>query len=548
MVWMHFFSRLAGIAGAGFLVWICLPSCPWPWLPFVALVPFALALQNTGPLAGLLWGLAGGALFWLVSTFWVFHSFEHLMGWSVALSILGTLVFALVQGLPYALFGLAQGFLRARGQKSGPVFSAALLTLFVFILPAPCPGSPALSLYSLPLAIQTADLGGYALVDFFFLLINWLLAHALIRVNRPRLCLLYLAGTGLVLTLFLGYGGLRLNHFQCLEENAFRNDFQDEFFTVRTIQPDIPVVGAIGYELDEPYKGSLGVMQMLTEATAPDFPPTDLVVWPEVSRAVYCGCDFFEDRGMERTAQMANGPIILACLENPRLNALEGGDGPDAVHALSQVRKPGQYTVFNTLMLVDESQCRVVYRKYKLVPFGEAAPLRGKWPWLYEKMARQMEYAPGPGPEVFSLPHGPEVQPLICFESGFPEMTRAGIALGAKAFVNVSNDAWFMSARAAELHLSLALFRAVEQRRPLVRGTNSGFGAHVKATGEIAPGSLTPMNEPAVRQASLHIPGEITIYQRIGNAWLWLAALFVLGRIGQGCHCRFWLSHRNPKS
>lgn len=133
MVWMHFFSRLAGIAGAGFLVWICLPSGT------LAMVPFALVLQDTGPVAGLLWGLAGGALFWLVSTFWVFHSFEHLMGWSVALSILGTLVFALVQGLPYALFGFAQGFLQARGQKSGPVFSAALLTLFFLFSRPPVP-------------------------------------------------------------------------------------------------------------------------------------------------------------------------------------------------------------------------------------------------------------------------------------------------------------------------------------------------------------------------------------------------------------------------
>ncbi len=90
-----------------------------------------------------------------------------------------------------------------------------------------------------------------------------------------------------------------------------------------------------------------------------------------------------------------------------------------------------------------------------------------------------------------------------------------------------------MSARAAELHLSPAVFRAVEQRRPLVRGTNSGFGAHIKATGEIVPGSITPMNERAVRQANLYIPKEVTIYHRIGDAWLWLAALLVLGRIGQ---------------
>lgn len=521
MNWIPAASRLAGIAGSGFLIWLCLPSGPWPGLPFVALVPFALALRNTGPVSGLIWGWAGGTLLWLVSTYWVFYPFQHLMGWSVRPSVIGTLVFVLIQGLPYAVFGLTGGILLVRGRPVGPVFRAALLTLLIFILPAPCPGSPALALYAVPLAIQSADIGGAALVDFFLFLVNFLLADALIRVRQPRRSFLYFAAAGLILAVFLGYGSLRLNHFQHLEQHASR----DQFLTVRTIQPNIPVVGTGDQDLEEPYRGSLGVMQMLTETTAPNFEAADLILWPEVSRAVYCGCDIFENRGMAKTTRLANGPVALACLENT----------PPAGNNVSSGSRGVRYEVHNTLMLVDADHCNIVYRKYRLVPFGEAAPLRERWPWLYNKMARQMEYVPGPGPDVFSLPGGARVQPLICFESGFPEMTRAGVALGARAFINVSNDAWFMSARAAELHLSLALFRAVEQRRPLVRGTNSGFGAHIKATGEIVPGSLTPMNERAVRQATVHLPSEVTIYHRIGDAWLWLVALLVSGRIGQGC-------------
>jgi hypothetical protein len=41
------------------------------------------------------------------------------------------------------------------------------------------------------------------------------------------------------------------------------------------------------------------------------------------------------------------------------------------------------------------------------------------------------------------------------------------------------------------------------------------------------------MNKRAVRQAALHLPGEVTIYQRFGNSWLWLAGLFIFGRLGQ---------------
>jgi apolipoprotein N-acyltransferase len=266
-----------------------------------------------------------------------------------------------------------------------------------------------------------------------------------------------------------------------------------------------------------------------------------------VSSIIYCGCDVLENSAMERTGRLANAPILLACLEK----VME--DIPGNKH--EQHGSKGDFSTYkrvsrdsyNTLALVDGDQSRIVYRKHKLIPFAEAAPLRETWPWFFEKMAKFTEYIPGPGPEVISLTtesgRSITVQPLICFECGFPEMTRSGTALGARAFVNVSNDAWFMSERAAELHLSLALFRAVEQRRPLVRCTNSGLGAQITAGGEIVKGSLTPMNERAVRQGRLHLPEVITIYQRVGDSWLWLPALLVLCRIGQ-CF-RPWRTGRN---
>ncbi|MFN2267145.1 MAG: apolipoprotein N-acyltransferase [Desulfonatronovibrio sp.] len=545
---IHFVSRLTGILSAGLLVWLCLPSGPWPGLPFVALVPFILALQGTKPLAGMFWGWAGGALFWLVSAFWIFHPLQNLMGLSGPLAILGTLMFVLVQGFPYALFGLFCGVQQAWGRPAGPVFQAALLTLLVFIFPAPCPGTPALSLYSLPLAIQSADIGGYALVDFFFLLVNMLLAYVLLSVHRRRQCLLYLVSAVLVLSVFLGYGVMRLNHFQDLEQNALKNALDNEFLSVRTIQPNIPVKGIFTEGLSNQYKGALGVMRMMTETSAADFGPVDLILWPEVSRIIYCNSDVLENQTMERTGRLVKAPIIVACLEKaikPGSKKLKNDSNRPDVPILKQ--KHGPRYSYNTFALVDGDQSRIVYRKHKLIPFAEAAPLRETWPWFFKKMAKPTEYIAGPGPEVLSLTTDNglnlKVQPLICFECGFPEMTRAGAALAARAFINVSNDAWFTSARAAELHLALALFRAVEQRRPLVRGTNSGFGAHIKASGEIVPGSLTPMNKRAVRQADLHLPDEITFYQRMGNTWLWLVGLFILGRFGQVF--RSWIKFRH---
>jgi apolipoprotein N-acyltransferase len=171
-----------------------------------------------------------------------------------------------------------------------------------------------------------------------------------------------------------------------------------------------------------------------------------------------------------------------------------------------------------------------VDRKVKLVPFSERTPFQELWPWLKKTVGHQLEYSPGPGPRLITLGNGKRVQPLICFESGFPSLVQKGVLKGADALVNLSDDAWFASNRAAELHLGMALFRAVEQRRPLVRCTNSGAGAHILATGEIVPGTLTPMDIRTTRQAKLYCPTELTVYSQIGEAWLWLLGAYVMVR------------------
>jgi apolipoprotein N-acyltransferase len=103
--------------------------------------------------------------------------------------------------------------------------------------------------------------------------------------------------------------------------------------------------------------------------------------------------------------------------------------------------------------------------------------------------------------------------------------------LGAIALINVSDDAWFVTPRAAKFHLGMALFRAVEVRRPLIRCTNSGFGAHIAASGMIVPETMTPAYERTVRQATLHCPRTMTLFARYGSFWLIVPGIYVLVRI-----------------
>ncbi|MFN2343953.1 MAG: apolipoprotein N-acyltransferase, partial [Desulfonatronovibrio sp.] len=449
-----------------------------------------------------------------------------MLGWSFSAALAGCMLLCLYQALPYALFGLLYGWANKQNLKTGPFFCASLLTLLVYLLPEVFPGSLAHALYSWPVAIQAADLGGVHLVHFLLLFCNWLLAESLARLYRQEKVLpVFILLLALLTGIFI-YGRQRIDYYNFLAEGASVS----KFVRVACVQPNIPIKGHAGIDSTGPFAGTTGALVKATNQAAEKMPDTDLILWPEVPKTVRCAFADFEKQGVATASEKIEAPILLSCTE------FDYGNNPWIENNDKQQDGAGRHTQktrkidkkYNSLCLVEQSACRLVYRKVKLVPFGESTPFQDSLPWLKKYLGRTLEFSPGNTLSLVDLPGDKKVQPLICYEGGFSELASQGVKRGAQAMVNVSNDAWFDSAKAAEFHLALTLFRAVEQRRPLVRCTNSGFGAHIQASGEIVPGTLTPMNEAAISQASLYCPEQKTLYSRIGDAWLWILAIIMI--------------------
>jgi apolipoprotein N-acyltransferase len=189
---------------------------------------------------------------------------------------------------------------------------------------------------------------------------------------------------------------------------------------------------------------------------------------------------------------------------------------------------PGGAAYNSALVATQGGVLSASYDKRHLLWFGETVPLADRIPWMREVFARGLGLAPGTRSDV--LVAG-EVRAgvLICYEDTLPEAGREAAEARPNLLVNLTNDAWFSGSSESELHLRLAVLRAVELRRDLVRAVDEGPASWVDATGRVRarapadfPGALS--TEPAL------IEGETTFYARFGDA-PWAIALLVLANL-----------------
>ncbi|MEI8064709.1 MAG: apolipoprotein N-acyltransferase, partial [Verrucomicrobiota bacterium] len=174
---------------------------------------------------------------------------------------------------------------------------------------------------------------------------------------------------------------------------------------------------------------------------------------------------------------------------------------------------------FNAAVLVrPDGLVAGVYRKIHLVPFGEYVPLRKIAPILKWFTPITDSFERGRDATLFNV-HGLKFGAVICFEDTLPDLYRRFVKRGADFMVNLTNDAWFQNSPAAEMHLANAIFRAVENRRSLVRCTNNGVSCLVDRSG-IVRHRIEPFT-PATLAFVLLVPSElpVTFYTQYGDVF-----------------------------
>ncbi|MGO9243849.1 MAG: apolipoprotein N-acyltransferase [Verrucomicrobiia bacterium] len=274
------------------------------------------------------------------------------------------------------------------------------------------------------------------------------------------------------------------------------------------VQPDIPQ--SLKFEPGEKQM-ILSRLSDQTEVLLADRP--DLIIWPETAMPWIIQND------------RESVELVTNILAKSKAYLLTG---------YFDDRYPKLYNA--AILFTPQATIAGVYRKIHLVPFGEYVPLRSIWAPLLKRVGPKdynvddfFDMSTGDDYTIL-VANGFRFGAVICYEDTVPGLYRKFVQRDVDFMVNLTNDAWFKTSPELEMHLANAVFRAVENRRPLVRATNNGVTCVVGEHGFIRSRCLPFVQGSLSCELSLPADRTQTFYTRHGDVFVAAcAAIAVLG-------------------
>jgi apolipoprotein N-acyltransferase len=272
------------------------------------------------------------------------------------------------------------------------------------------------------------------------------------------------------------------------------------------------------------YQRTWGTLKDQTDQAAAYDP--DLVLWSETAFVPNIRRWSQEDPEEHYYARLVLE--FLDYLKDLQLWLVTGNDDYELVTDESGEEQRYEYNA--TVMFSPDGERKETYRKLHLVPFTEYFPYEKQFPRFTEMLRNFDVYLWEPGEKriLFDHPKFSFATP-ICYEDTFPMDIRRFVKDGAEALLTVSNDYWSLTEVEAKQHFVHGLFRAVENRVPVLKASASGFTSFVLPTGRLVEGLPYYEEGFLIADVPLEKAGN-TPYTLLGD-WFplaSLAALFVL--------------------
>jgi len=474
---------------SGVLYGLCFPPTRWRMLAWVAQVPFLLAVRHSRTGGALLLGWVFTVTVAYTTGDWFPRSVANYYQQPAALGVAFFFAVSSIMAAPWVMAFSAcyQRLARAPAQAVPLLTAAAWVAQEMARGRGPTANPWATFGYSqvgaTPL-LQIADITGVFGISFLLVAVNAAIAEVCVTLTagRParRAAVHGLAVAALGVAAAVAYGYLRLVAPLGAAEPAT---------PIAIIQGNLD----LGSQWRADFYGrNLDVYLGLTRTAVAQAKPA-LVLWPESAMT------FFVDA--EPSYQAAIGSV----LRHDNVQLLAGGPRKTAT-------EPPRY--YNSAFLISpQGTIIAAYDKLQLLPFAEYFPFASV-DFLRRRFERVREFSPGAATPPLATIAG-RAGILICNEAMFPQPAADRVAAHAEYLVSPANDSWLGDAKFSEQAFDMAVLRAIEQRRYLVRTSTAGPSAIVDPFGRVLVRS-----QPFTRTwiAGVVRPGTtVTIYHRIGD-------------------------------
>lgn len=446
-----------------------------PELAWIAFVPMLLGCRKKSIRQAAWTGWLCGSVFFLCSLFWLHH--VTWTGW-ILLSLFCALFFIPLPVL-FSHWHRTHGTTHVAANLSLMILTAVAWAGMEHLRSTLFTGFPwntlAVSQWRNISIIQISALGGTALLSALIILVNTAIAltvlqyteHKAWKNRRPHFELM---SAFLLVALATSYGWRTL----------LRQPEAETGLNIALIQPSIPQHEKWTPEHVEKIYDRL---QTLSEKAKAEQKP-DLLIWPETAlpdftRLSRRSTDLIRQVTADGTA-LLTGSMDLQWTETGTL-------------------------YYNSAMLFTGSrEPAMQYDKQHLVVFGEYVPFADRFPFLKALTPIRESFSPGSGNTLFRFRDDtPPFSTLICFEDTVAPLAREAVRNGARWLINLTNDGWFEPSAQSRQHLAHSVFRAAENRVPLVRCANTGISCAVDPHGRVYGAALGENGETGLPAFSL---------------------------------------------
>jgi apolipoprotein N-acyltransferase len=494
---------------SGLLLILIFPWYDVEWLAWIVFVPLLTATRGMRLRRAFICGWLTGCVGYLGILRWIPHTMIHYGGVPAPLSYGILLLLVVYVGLYVGIFTMGWTWSLRTWPQGAMLVTPALWVTLEWVRAHLLSGFPWASLgYSQYLnapLIQVAEWASVYGISFALVLGNVVIAQLLYgaRYRLWRDVGLPCGLAVLCLAAVWGYGWWRLHQISDTAEPTPAD------LGVALLQGNIEQSLKWDREAREEI---FAAYRTLTHEAAADS-AVHLIVWPEAATPFF----FANDRDWRAR--------LLALARDV--------DRPLLFGSPSHAREGNRDVMYNSAFLVGpEATVLGRYDKIHLVPFGEYIPLR-RGLFFLEKLVEGLgDFRSGEAYTVMTMPHG-RLAVLICFEVIFPDLVRHFARHGAQVLVNITNDAWFGYSPASYQHLSMVVFRAVENRLPVVRAANTGISAIIEPTGRIVQ-QTDLFTRTWIKGRITPAQGRPTLYTRWGDlfaysCWLVMAVALSYG-------------------